>query len=111
MHASPTEHVLCDLISAVSEANLCGNVFVHLLDPADRAAVSQVVDALLLLEPGQRASDGASWDVAFLRLQVNSALLPAWWPRADPGAITMREFLIDYRVQSVAIRAGTLPRP
>jgi hypothetical protein len=110
MHATPVEHALCDLISAVSGANLCGNVFVHLLDPSDRAAVAKAVDALLLLEPGQRASDGASWDVALLRLQVNSVVLPAWWPRADPGEITLREFLIDYRVQSVAIRAGTLAR-
>lgn len=107
MTCNPAEHALCDLITAVSEQDLVGNVFAHLVDPTDRGAVTDAVDALAMLDVGQVASDERRWHVALLRLNVTSVILPRWWPQDDPGHIVYREFLIGDRVQRVAIRAGT----
>jgi hypothetical protein len=107
MTCSPAEHALCDLITAVSEKDLVGNVFAHLVDAGDRGAVTELVDALSLLDAGQMASDERRWHVALLRLHLTAVVLPRWWPQDDPGHIVYREFIIGDRVQRVAIRAGT----
>lgn len=104
MDCGAAQHALCDFISAVSECDVAGNLFVHLADAADRGAILEALDALALLEAGQSAGDARRWHVCVLRLGVTSAPPPPWWPTAQSGRLVHREFLINGRVQRVALR-------
>lgn len=98
-------HALCDIVSALAEAEHAAGATVFLAAASDRSAIASALEALALLDPGQSAGDGASWRLALAGAGAPVANSPPWWPRGKEGTVLSRYLDPDGGGRCVCVHA------